>query len=695
MARRRFETAPGRPHPLGASYDREGKGTNFAVFSQHATEVEVLLFDEHDSPEPVQVLRLDPRVNRTFYFWHVYVKDALPGMHYAFRVDGPEAPEKGHRFCPAKLLIDPYARGNTNTLWRRPDACGTEDNLRTSLRSVIIDQADYDWEGDQPLRRPMSETVIYEMHVRGFTRDPSSGVKHPGTFAGVVEKIPYLKELGVTAVELMPVFEFDDTEVLRDGPDGKPLVNYWGYSTVGFFSPHRAFCVTANEGTHLREFRDMVKALHRAGIEVLLDVVFNHTNEGNHQGPTISFKGLDNSIYYHLVADQPEYYMDYSGCGNTLNCNHPIVEKLIVECLKFWVCEMHVDGFRFDEGSILSRGQDGAPMEYPPVLWHIETSEVLADTKVIAEAWDAAGLYQIGYFPGYRWAEWNGRFRDDVRKFVKGDPGVAGAVASRLAGSSDLYEASGHLPVNSVNFVTCHDGFTMNDLVSYNEKHNWANGEENRDGINDNQSWNCGIEGETDDESVERLRNRQVKNFAAILLLSQGVPMLCAGDEFRRTQGGNNNAYCHDDPLSWLDWSLLKKHPDVYRFFSRMVGFRRRHPIIHRSRFFSGELNSRGLKDIEWHGTQLGKPDFEDAQSRVLAFTMGGFGDDPDLHVLMNMHWEPLEFELPVVPGRTWYRVVDTSLASPQDLAEPGREARCQQRVYRADARSIVALISR
>src|SRR5262245_5447759 len=459
-----YPVEPGRTHPLGATVD--ANGVNFALFSEFATSVELLLFNEHDDPQPLQVIRLHPEGHKTFHIWHVYVRGLKAGMHYAFRVDGPRTVQEGHRFDPEKVLIDPYAKGNNKSLRKRGAACRPGSNLCTSMRSVVIDTSNYNWEGDQPLNRPMSELVIYELHVGGFTKSPTSGAKNPGTFAGLIEKIPYLKKLGVTAVELLPVFEFDDTETLRT-VNGQPLVNYWGYSTMAFFAPHPGYCVNPAAGQHVREFRDMVKALHRAGISVILDVVFNHTDEGNHQGPTFSFKGIDNKNYYHLVPGSQQYYYDYTGCGNTFNCNHPVPEKLIVECLEYWVREMHVDGFRFDEASVLTRGENGAPLEYPPVIWHIELSEALADTKVFAEAWDAAGLYQIGYFPGYRWAEWNGRFRDDVRRFVRGDPGMIGSVASRIAGSADIYQHSGHSPVNSVNFITCHDGFTLNDLVSY------------------------------------------------------------------------------------------------------------------------------------------------------------------------------------------------------------------------------------
>jgi glycogen operon protein len=472
-------------------------------------------------------------------------------------------------------------------------------------------------------------------------------------------------------------------------------VNFWGYDPYSFFAPHSAYCVSPDAGDHLREFRNVVKALHKAGIEVILDVVFNHTSEGNHLGPTINFRGLDNEIYYHLVQHDRQFYMDYSGCGNTLNCNHPIVDQMIVNSLQYWVSEMHVDGFRFDEGSILSRGEDGAPMAHPPVVWNIELSETLADTKIIAEAWDAAGLYQIGYYPGYRWAEWNGRYRDDIRRFVKGDGGLVGAVAQRIAGSADLYESSGHLPINSVNFITCHDGFTLNDLVSYNTKHNHANGEGNRDGNDDNLSWNCGVEGRTDQMEVEELRQRQIRNFAAILLLSQGVPMFVAGDEVRRTQQGNNNAYCQDNEISWLDWSLTETNHDLLRFFSELIAFRKRHPSLQRRAFFAGDVNERGLADISWHGCRLGSPGWNDPDSHVLAFTLGGFAGDPDLHIMLNMDWQELVFDLPSSTGRQWFRALDTGLPAPQDIVEEGQEVVITGDDYRVTGRSVVVLVAK
>jgi len=685
-----FSVEKGSPHPLGATADADG--VNFSLFSGNATGIELYLFQSHDDLEPFQVIRFDPFVNKTFHFWHLYVRGLRPGALYAFRVDGPADPGAGLRFNPNKILIDPYARGNTNTLWIRADACGPQDNLATSMRSVVIDTGNYDWEGDRPLCRPMEDATIYEMHVRGFTRSPSSGVDHPGTFSGIIEKIPNLRELGITAVELLPICDFDETDVLRF-VDGKALHNFWGYSTLGFFAPQSSYCIAPETGHQLNEFRDMVKALHKAGIEVILDVVFNHTDEGNEFGPVFSFKGIDNRSYYILEHDQ-RFYANYTGCGNTLNCNHPIVGKLIVDCLRYWVRETHVDGFRFDEGSILARGEDGTPLSHPPVVWQIELDEELADSKLIAEAWDAAGLYQIGHFPGDRWAEWNGRYRDDIRRFVKGDPGIVGAVATRLAGSADLYEDDGELPVNSINFVTCHDGFTINDVVSYDVKHNEHNGEGNRDGIDDNLSWNCGIEGETGDAAVEALRERQIKNFATILLLSRGVPMILAGDEIRRTQMGNNNAYCQDNEISWLDWTFLEKHAGLFRFWKRMIEFRKKHSTLRNRYFFNGAVNESGIPDVSWHGTTLNSPGWSDPDARALALTLGGFKGESNIHVMMNMYWEALDFEVPLLPDRGWVKAIDTAAISPHDIADAGTEPPFNSHICSVGGRSIVVLVS-
>ena len=687
-----FQVEEGSPHPLGATV--QPGGVNFSLYSAGATGIELLLFDNHDSLQPLQTIPLIPSRNKTFHFWHVFVKDLNAGAHYAFRVTGPSVPESGLRYNRNKVLIDPYARGNTKALWRRADACNDSDNVSTSMRSVIIDPEQYDWEGDKPLNRPIEDTIVYEMHVRGFTKSPTSDVQHPGSFLGIIEKIPYLKELGITAVELLPIFDFDETAAVRT-VEGKSLWNFWGYSTIGYFAPHSAYCVRPEEGMHLNEFRDAVKALHKAGIEVILDVVFNHTDEGNHLGPTFCFRGIDNRSYYFLVPSGLRYYMDYSGCGNTFNCNHPIAQKLIVECLRYWTKEAHVDGFRFDEGSILSRGEDGAPCLHPPLVWQVELDEDLMDTKLIAEAWDAAGLYQIGHFPGDRWGEWNGRFRDTMRRFVKGDAGLIGQVADCIGGSASLYQARDGRPSNSINFINCHDGFTLNDLVSYNSKHNEANGEGNNDGINDNLSWNCGAEGETSDADVNKLREQQIRNFATILMLARGVPMFVAGDESCNTQSGNNNAYCQDNEVGWLDWRKLDQHPDLLRFWKRIISFRKRHTALRKNSFFTGEVNKRGLTDVSWHGTMLNSPAWGDSQTRVLGFTLAGFEDDPDLHVMMNMYWEALDMAVPVVPGRQWTRAVDTSLPTPFDIADPDTEVPCPNQSYRVNGRSIVILVNR
>jgi isoamylase len=686
-----FVVEAGSPHPLGAIVLPDG--VNFSLASSNATGVELLLFSAHDAPEPFQTIRFDPYVNKSFHFWHVFVRGLKPGVHYGYRIDG-RSDSAGQRFNKNKVLIDPYARGNSDFFWDRASACTPDDNLRTSMRSVVIDTSGYDWEGDTPLNRPMEESIIYETHVRGFTQSPTSSVRHPGTFAGLVEKIPYLKDLGITAFELLPIFDFDETAVLRV-VDGKPVRNFWGYSTVGYFAPQSTYCLDSRSAGHLNEFRDLVKALHKAGIEVILDVVFNHTDEGNQQGPTYCFKGIDNRSYYLLVPWELQYYMDYSGCGNTFNCNHPLTGKLILDCLRYWVREAHVDGFRFDEGSILSRGEDGQPAIHPPLVWQIELDENLADTKLIAEAWDAAGLYQIGHFPGDRWAEWNGRYRDDVRRFVRSDPGVVGAIASRLGGSSDIYQERGGSPLNTVNFVTCHDGFTLNDLVSFDQKHNEANGEGNRDGIDNNLSWNCGWEGNSDDPNIDSLRKRQVRNFMAILLLSRGVPMFVGGDEIFRSQKGNNNPYCQDNEISWFDWTLVSKNSELLRFCRGMIRFRKLHAALRRGQFFNGSVNERGLKDVSWHGTKLDHPGWDDSSARALAVTLAGFDSDSDLHIMFNMFWESLDFELPIVPGRRWRLAVDTAQPSPHDIADPGFEPEVLGNSYKVEGRSVVVLVNR
>ncbi|MFF5212104.1 glycogen debranching protein GlgX [Streptosporangium sp. NPDC000396] len=690
MRKTKLRVEPGRSQPLGATPDRDG--VNFSLYSEHATSVDLLLFDSDRAPTPSRTIPLE---HKSFHFWHCYVRGLRPGQIYAYRVDGPADPARnGTRFNPSKVLIDPYARGNVNTLWDRGLAVGTEDNVATSMRSVVIDTQHYDWEGDTPLGVPLADTIIYEMHVRGFTRSDTSGCAYPGTFSAVIEKIPYLKSLGITAVELLPVFDFDEQEVLRYGPDGQPLRNHWGYDPFGFFAPHSDYCQTPDAGTHVTEFRDMVKALHREGIEVILDVVFNHTTEGDERGPTVSFRGQCNELFYHLWPADRSYYMNYSGCGNAINANHPMTAKFIIECLEYWVTEHHVDGFRFDLGSELSRGIDGAEMESPPVLWGIELSRALADTKIIAEPWDAAGLYQVGRFPGKRWAEWNGPFRDHVRRFVRGDAGLVGEIASRIGGSADLFGPQGLLPTNSINFITAHDGFTLNDLVSYNGKHNEANGENNQDGSDDNNSWNCGVEGPTDDEAIEALRRQQIKNLFAILMLSRGVPMILSGDEVRRTQGGNNNTYCQDNETTWFDWALVDKNTEILSFFRRMVEFRRRMSVLRSPEFLSDAPNERGLPGVTWHGTRLNSPGWGDPGAHALAYTMAGMGDEPDLHVILNMFHLELDFEIPTLPGRRWRRAVDTSLPGPDDITAPGEGITMDADVYRAAGRSVVVLLS-
>ncbi len=558
----------GSSAPLGATV-KEG-GVNFSIYSRHASAVELLLFDAENDSRPSQVIKLDTIANRSYHYWHVFLPGLKAGQIYGYRIDGPSAPDKGLLFDPASVLLDPYGRGVVvPENYNRPKQDSPAITVAGAMKSVVVDPTDYDWEGDQPLRRSSSRMIVYEMHVRGFTQHPSSGVdeRKRGTYAGLIEKIPYLQQLGVTAVELLPVFQFD----ALDCPSGN--VNYWGYAPVSFFAPHRAFSSRKTPLGPVNEFRDMVKALHRAGIEVILDVVYNHTAEGNQDGPTICFRGVDNPTYY-ILENGGSRYANYTGCGNTFNANQPIVRRLIVDSLRYWVEEMHVDGFRFDLASILSRDASGVPIPNPPVLWDIESDPVLGGTKLFAEAWDAAGLYQVGSFVGDSWKEWNGRFRDDIRDFLRGAPGSLGRAADRLVGSHEIYGHKQREAEQSLNFVTCHDGFTLNDMVSYNDKHNEANGEQNRDGANDNRSWNHGVEGPTDDPAIEKLRNRQVKNAFTLTLMSLGVPMFVMGDEVRRTQNGNNNAYCQDNETSWFDWTLLDKHADVRRFVSLLIARR-------------------------------------------------------------------------------------------------------------------------
>jgi glycogen operon protein len=650
--------------------------------------MELLLFERAGDAKPARVIKLDPRKNRTYHYWHIFVPGITPGQIYGYHAHGPFDPSRGLRFDPEKLLIDPYGRAvAVPGSYDRHAAGMPGDNTAYAIKSAVVDISAYDWEGDTQLKNPFSQTVIYEMHVGGFTRNPNSGVasEKRGTFAGLIEKIPYLKDLGITAVELLPVFQFDP----QDCPPG--LVNYWGYSPVSFFAPHQAYSSRKDPIGVLDEFRDMVKALHRAGIEVILDVVYNHTAEGNHHGPTFCYKGMGNSIYY-ILEQNKAHYANYTGTGNTLNANQPIVRRMIIDSLHYWVEEMHVDGFRFDLASILSRDESGNPMANPPVLWDIESDPVLAGIKLIAEAWDAAGLYHVGSFIGDSWKEWNGRFRDDVRSFLRGDSGAVSAVAYRLLGSPDLYGHEEREPEQTINFVTCHDGFTLNDLVSYNRKHNGANGEDNHDGMDTNLSWNCGVEGPTDNLSVEKLRKRQVKNFLTLNLLSLGTPMILMGDEVRRTQRGNNNAYCQDNELNWFDWSLPHAHDDIHRFLKKLIFARLRRDAANDHGMTLNQIIRESY--IEWHGIRLNQPDWSQ-DSHSIAVTAWSLSKRIVFYMMMNAYWEPLEFELPPVSGaraRGWRRWIDTYLESPADICDFTGAPLVKGAAYHVHPHSIVVL---
>jgi isoamylase len=646
----KIKASPGRPLPLGACDCCDG--FNFAVFSRHAKRVELLIFDAAANADPLEVFDLDPAHYRTGDIWHVLLDGMRWGQAYAYRVDGPWAPEEGHRFDGKARLLDPYA------LAIAPPVPGDG-------RCLLINRR-FDWQGTGRPRTPWSETVIYETHVRGLTIDPSANCANPGTFLGVIDKIPYFRDLGITAIELMPVQEFDERISLsRD----TPLRNYWGYNPVAFSAPHRGYAAAAGAGSPVDEFKAMVRALHRAGIEVILDVVFNHTAEGNENGPLFSFRGLDNAIYYLLGEDRREY-LNFSGCGNTVNCNHPVVRDAIIECLRYWVTEMHVDGFRFDLASILGRDEEGRLAVNPPLLERIAEDPILRDVKLIAEAWDAGGAYQVGSFPGQRWAEWNGRFRDDVRRFWRGDAGATGAFASRLCGSADLYQRSGKEPVNSINFIACHDGFTLADAVSYAEKHNEANGEGNRDGADENFSANYGVEGPTADAGIERTRVRQIKNMLATLFLSRGVPMLLGGDEFRRTQRGNNNAWCQDNEVSWYDWRLVGQNRELFGFVRELIAFRKRNPVLCADAFYTD-------KDLTWFGPAGGPPDWQGATRAVGCLVRSRISRDARsgaVCLLFNAGESPAAFDLPQELGAPWRVSIDTGDAAPHDIFPIGSE---------------------
>ncbi len=684
-----YGVRPGRPLPFGAT--AVSGGANFSVFTGRGEAVTLVLY-RRGAREPLAELPF-PEEFRIGGVWAMTVFDLdYDDIEYGFRVAGPQPAAAGDRFDESVVIADPYAKAmsgrevwGVDPDWDRP----------YQYRSRLV-YDDFDWEGDQPLRLPSEDLVIYEAHVRGFTADPSSGVTHPGTYAGLLEKIPYLRELGVNAIELMPVFEFDEFENHRINEDGEPLYNYWGYSTVGFFAPKAGFAATGRLGLQCDEFRNLVKQMHRAGIEVILDVVFNHTAEGNERGPTISFRGLDNSTFYMLTPEG--YYYNFSGTGNTLNCNNPVVREMVLDCLRYWAAEYHIDGFRFDLAAVLGRGPDGAPMANPPLLEGLAHDPLLRDCLLVAEAWDAGGLYQVGSFPHYfRWSEWNGRYRDTVRGFLKGDPGTVGDLATRLMGSPDLYSARG--AHSSINFISCHDGFTLADLFAYNDKHNQANGEQNRDGGNDNQSWNSGVEGGTSDPAIIGLRGRQARNALTVLMLSQGIPMLLAGDEFGRSQRGNNNGYCHDSPLTWVDWSLREENADLVRFTSQLIAFRAAHPLLRSPRHPVGTVGApAGVPTVSWHGTQVGQPDFGPG-SRVLACSRAltdENGETDVVYLAANAHWDPHELALPPLPDAyRWHRFVDTFADAPGDVFAPGQEPEVGGWSIQLGPRSVQVLLGR
>ncbi len=624
----------------------------------------LLLYNKVTDREPAEIIDFDPDTDRWGDVWSLNIPGLAHGQLYHLQASGPWDPDRGHRFDSTARLIDPYAHALAGTFQR----CA--DGVIRPPKCVVVDDS-FDWEGDRHIRRDVSESVIYEMHVRGFTKSRTAKVTAPGTYLGVIEKIPYLQSLGITAVELMPVNEFPIRDIY-----GKKMQhpNYWGYDPMSFFSPHRGYAYDSTPGAQMREFKEMVKALHAAGIEVILDVVFNHTCEGNEQGPTLSFKGLENQVYY--ILSEGKHYSNYSGCGNTLNGNHPVVREMIFHCLRHWVHNYHVDGFRFDLASILSRDTSGNLIPNPPMVEIIAEDPLLADTKIIAEAWDAAGAYQVGSFGNHRWAEWNGRYRDDMRGFWRGDGGTLGAFATRLAGSSDLYEKAGRPPSSSINFVTSHDGFTLNDLVSYRDKHNEPNGEGNRDGDNHNISDNYGAEGATRKKSINTIRARQIRNMLGSLLLSQGVPMIVSGDEARRTQKGNNNAYCQDNDISWFDWRLVEKNSDLVRFVRSLIQFRRDQPTVRRREFLSGTpVDGRMIPDVSWYDEDGNPLDWQQHELAMMAYVAAPSRlDDPeglgrDVIMIFNSTGQIRKFSLPELGrGMEWNLFLDTGAAPPDDI---------------------------
>jgi glycogen operon protein len=645
-----LDVTPGRPYPMGPVVT-DG-GVRFTIFSRHATRVWLALYEGPHDQYPVWEYELDRLRHRTGDIWSVFVHNLGVGAYYMYRMDGPYDPVHGHRFDPECYVLDPYAKSLVG------------DIHNNTMKCVAIED-EMDWHDDmRPHRRP-EELIIYETHVRGLTVHNSSGVKDKGTYAGLIEKIPYLKDLGITAIEILPIATCGEDLLGRRNPlSGEELTNYWGYSNIGFFSPTPRYACSALNREHVDEFRRMVEALHKADLEIILDVVFNHTSEGNEKGPTICFRGIDNSIYY-MLGEKGDY-INYSGCGNTVNCNHPLVRDFILDCLRYWVAVMHIDGFRFDLASILGRDMRGNILPNAPLIERIAQDPVLRDCKLIAEAWDAGGAYQVGSFGDIRWAEWNGKYRDDIRRFWRGDSYTRPSFATRLTGSSDLYQAGGRNPYHSINFVTCHDGFTLRDLVSYNHKRNWANGEHNRDGSNDNFSTNCGFEGETDDAEINALRLRMQKNFLATLFLSLGTPMILGGDEFGRTQSGNNNAYCQDNMVSWVDWSLAEQNAELLRFCKGVIAFRKQHPVFQRTRYFTGRRlhDDHREADIEWFDERGRTPEWHAARTPLACRISGFENNGHPLYLAFNNTNRPVSFRL---PNEEWQAIINTGRPSPYD----------------------------
>lgn len=679
----------GRAFPFGAGF--VPGGVNFSIFSRHTTGCTLVLF-ERGAAEPLVEIPFPAEFKIGDVFTMIVFDLDYDNLEYGFRMDGPYQPHRGHWFDRSRVLLDPYGRAiGGRDRWGVGERADGHNPFRTRL---VYD--DFDWLGDRPLNIPAEDLIIYELHVRGFTRHASSHTKYPGTYAALREKIPYLKALGINCIELMPIHEFDELDNTFVNPHtGRPLVNYWGYDSVGFFAPKAAYAATGPLGMQVDEFKTLVRELHRNGIEVMLDVVFNHTGEGDADGPTYCWRGIDNRSYYMLRPDGG--YLDFSGCGNTLNCNNPVVRNMVIDCLRYWVAEYHIDGFRFDLASILGRDTSGQPLANPPLLESMAYDPVLANTKLIAEAWDAGGLYQVGSFPSYgRWAEWNGRYRDSVRRFLRGELGQVAELSQRIQGSPDLYGGRGS--VASVNFITCHDGFTLHDLFAYNEKHNLANGEGNRDGANDNYSWNCGAEGPTDDPAVLALRARMMRNAVLILMVSQGIPLFLMGDEVGHTKFGNNNTYCHDNELNWFNWELVEQHSGLWRFFQRAIAFNRAHPVFRYRLYPQMDGDRGGYPPLSWHGVKAWQPDWS-YHCRTLAFMLVEPEPKRDsfVYVALNMHWDAHDFELPRLPGGwRWHLAADTARPSPADFADPDCEPLlADQRAVTVGARSAVIALGK